>query len=548
MSTSAMHLDHDRCATVVRSKDPRYDGWFVTGVLSTGIYCRPSCPAITPRVRNMRFYPSAAAAQGAGFRACKRCLPDATPGSPEWHVRGDVVARAVRLVADGVVDREGVSGLAARLGYSTRQLERLVRAELGAGPLALARAQRAQAARLLLEGTTLTMADVAHAAGFSSIRSFNDTVREVYAATPSQLRAGARGGGAGGARGTVGQPPPGAPTTLTLRLPFRAPLHAPSLFGHLAATAVPGIDTWVDGALVRSLRLPAGPAVAELRPGRPDDRHVHVTLRLTDTGDLAAAIGRCRRMLDLDADPVAIDEHLASDPALAPLVRKHAGVRLPGSPDTDELALRVVLSQQVSTVAAGTLTGRLVQSLGDPLPEPLTGPVTHLFPTAAAVAGAADHELPGMPASRQRTLRTVAAALAEGEVDLGPGADWGTAREQLLALPGVGPWTAEMVLLRGLGDPDAFPATDLGVQVTAAAHGLPGGRGLAQHAAAWSPWRSYATSLLWAASDHAAARLPDAEPGTDRSTTDFHTTDRHTTDGIDRHGGDGHTVTTKETP
>ena len=181
-------------------------------------------------------------------------------------------------------------------------------------------------------------------------------------------------------------------------------------------------------------------------------------------------------------------------------------------------------------------------------PDPLTGPVTHLFPTAAAVAGAADHELPGMPASRQRTLRTVAAALAEGEVDLGPGVDWGTAREQLLALPGVGPWTAEMVLLRGLGDPDAFPATDLGVQVTAAAHGLPGGRGLAQHAAAWSPWRSYATSLLWAASDHAAARLPDAEPGTDRSTTDFHTTDRHTTDGTERHGGDGHTVTTKETP
>ncbi|ANS78851.1 Methylated-DNA--protein-cysteine methyltransferase [Serinicoccus hydrothermalis] len=507
MSTSAIHLDHDRCAAVVRSKDPRYDGWFVTGVLSTRIYCRPSCPAITPKVHHLRFYPSAAAAQGAGFRACKRCLPDATPGSPLWHVRGDVVARAVRLVADGVVDREGVGGLARRLGYSTRQLERLVSAELGAGPLALARAQRAQAARLLLEGTTLRMADVAHAAGFSSIRSFNDTVREVYAATPSQLRAGARRRAAEH-HGPDRAPVTGAPTTLTLRLPFRGPLHAPSLFGHLVATAVPGIEAWTDGALVRSLRLPAGPAVAQLRPSAAGDRHVHVTLRLTDTSDLAAAIGRCRRMLDLDADPVAVDEHLADDPALAPLVAAHPGVRLPGSPDPDELALRVVLSQQVSTVAAGTLTGRLVASLGEPLPEQLAGPVTHLFPTAEAVAAAADDDLPGTPASRQRTLRTVAAALADGELDLGAGADRSAAREAMLALPGVGPWTAEMVLLRGMGDPDAFPATDLGVQVTARAHGLPGGRALVQHASGWRPWRSYATALLWAASDHAAARLP----------------------------------------
>ncbi|WP_238335792.1 DNA-3-methyladenine glycosylase 2 family protein [Serinicoccus kebangsaanensis] len=525
MSTSAIHLDHDRCAALVRSKDPRFDGWFVTGVLSTRIYCRPSCPAITPKVRNMRFYPSAAAAQGAGFRACKRCLPDATPGSPLWHVRGDVVARAVRLIADGVVDREGVGGLAAQLGYSTRQLERLVRAELGAGPLALARAQRAQAARLLVEGTTLSMAEIAHAAGFSSIRSFNATVQDVYAVTPSALRSGARGAGArhGGPASTPdllrAGVPPGAPTTLSLRLPFRAPLHVPSLFGHLAATAVPGVESWVDGALVRSVRLPAGPAVIELQPGAADERHVHLTLRLTDVGDLGAAIERCRRLLDLDADPAAVDDHLAGDPALTAVVATHPGVRLPGTPDPEELALRVVLSQQVSTVAAGTLTGRLVQALGAPLPEPLSGTVTHLFPTSAQIVDAAEDALPGMPASRRRTLRTVAAVLAAGDLDLGPGADWQQARERLLTLPGVGPWTAEMVLLRGLGDPDAFPATDLGIASTAARLGLPSGRDLVAHATRWTPWRGYAAALLWAASDHAAADLPADRPASGTPST-----------------------------
>ena len=544
MST-AMHLDHERCAAAVRSKDARFDGWFVTGVLSTRIYCRPSCPAITPRVRNMRFYPSAAAAQGAGFRACKRCLPDASPGSPEWHVRGDVAARALRLVADGVVDREGVGGLATRLGYSTRQLERLLGEELGAGPLALARAQRAQAARLLIEGTTLSMADITHAAGFASIRSFNATVREVYAATPSELRAAARRRAGGpGAASMAGRSRGGAsadaPTTVALRLPFREPLHVPSLFGHLVATAVPGLEEWRDGALIRALTLPGGPGVAHLRPPGPGERHVHVTLRLSDVADLAAAIGRCRRLLDLDADPQAVDRHLAEDPALGPLVAATPGVRLPGSVDAGELALRVVLSQQISTVAAGTLAGRLVERLGPPLPPGLAadGP-THLFPSPASLAGADPATLPGMPASRQRTLQTLAAALADGSVDLGPGASWEEARSRLLALPGVGPWTVEMVLLRGLGDPDAFPATDLGVRATATAVGLPAGRALDTRAQQWRPWRSYVTALLWAASDHAAATLPAAEePGAGGA--------RHTS--ISPHPPPSRTPSAKESP
>ncbi|WP_131106379.1 AlkA N-terminal domain-containing protein [Ornithinimicrobium sufpigmenti] len=544
-----MHLDHDRCSAVVRSKDPRYDGWFVTGVLSTRIYCRPSCPAITPRVRNMRFYPSAAAAQADGFRACRRCLPDATPGSPDWHVRGDVVARAVRLLSDGVVDREGVGGLARRLGYSTRQLERLLRAELGAGPLALARAQRAQTARLLVEGSTLTMAEVALAAGFSSIRSFNDTVRSVYAATPTELRTAARRRGrvpegrdvrAGRAPGPGGE----APVTIALRLPFRAPLHAPSLFGHLAATAAPGVESWADGALARSLRLPGGPGVVVLRSPGAGDRHVEATVRLSDVADLATAIGRCRRLLDLDADPEAVDEHLGADPALAPLVSSTPGVRLPGAVDGAEMALRAVLGQQVSTAAAATQTGRLARSLGTPLPEAFCavgaassaaadevpdGP-TYVFPEPQVVAQAPDELLPGMPATRRRTLRAVAAALADGAVDLGPGSDRRAAAEQLLALPGVGPWTAQIVLLRGLGDPDAFPASDLGVRIAAAAAGLPAdARALGLVADRWRPWRSYAAALLWASTDHAAARLPGtARPARPHRTARDHGRNRTT--------------------
>ena len=276
-----MHADTERCVRAVQSKDARFDGWFFTAVVTTGIYCRPSCPVVPPKPENMRFYPSAAAAQQDGFRACKRCRPDASPGSPAWNERADLVARAMRLIADGVIDTSGVPGLAARLGYSVRQVERQLRAELGAGPLALARAQRAQTARMLIETTALPMSDVAFAAGFASIRAFNDTVLEVFALSPTQLRSRA-GRGAGGS-------PPGL---LALRLPFRAPLCPDSLFGHLAATAVPGVEEWRDGAYRRSLRLPHGPGIVALRPA---PEHIACQLALTDLRDLSIAISRCRR-------------------------------------------------------------------------------------------------------------------------------------------------------------------------------------------------------------------------------------------------------------
>ncbi|MBO0824764.1 MAG: DNA-3-methyladenine glycosylase 2 family protein, partial [Actinobacteria bacterium] len=349
MDDVQLHLDRERCVRAVQSKDARFDGWFFTAVRTTRIYCRPSCPVVPPKPANMTFYPSAAAAQQAGFRACKRCRPDASPGSPEWDVRADLVARAMRLIADGVMDGGGVPALAQRLGYSVRQVERQLLAELGAGPLALARAQRAQTARLLIETTVLPMGDVAFAAGFSSIRTFNDTVREVFALSPTQLRERARRASASLA--TDERPPAAALTALSLRLPFRAPLQPDSLFGHLVATAVPGVEEWRDGAYRRTLRLPHGHGIVTLRP-QPD--HVACQLYLTDLRDLASAISRCRRLLDLDADPVAVADLLSADEALAPLVRKAPGRRVPRTVDPDEFALRAVLGQQISTTAART--------------------------------------------------------------------------------------------------------------------------------------------------------------------------------------------------
>lgn len=488
-----MHEDVERCVRAVQSKDARFDGWFFTGVVTTGIYCRPSCPVVPPKPENMRFYPSAAAAQQAGFRACKRCRPDTSPGSPEWNHRADAVARAMRLIADGVVDREGVPGLASRLGYSTRQIERQLNAELGAGPLALARAQRAQTARLLIETTPIPMGDVAFAAGFASIRAFNETVREVFALTPTQLRDRV-------ARGH----PAAASGTLSLRLPFRAPLCPDNLFGHLAATAVPGVEEWRDGAYRRTMRLPHGPGVATLRP-HPD--HVACSLALADLRDLTIAISRCRWMLDLDADPVAVDDLLRGDPVMAPLVDKAPGRRVPRTADGPEFAVRAVLGQQVSTAAARTHSARLVTAYGEPVADPAGG-LTHLFPSPEALADL-DPETLAFPKSRRRTLAALVEALAAGDVDLGVGADWEEARARLAGLPGFGPWTIESIAMRALGDPDAFIPGDLGVRAAARALDLPATpAALTRRAAAWRPWRAYAVQYLWATGDHAINLLP----------------------------------------
>jgi AraC family transcriptional regulator, regulatory protein of adaptative response / DNA-3-methyladenine glycosylase II len=491
--------DFDWRYRAVDSRDARFDGWFVTGVTSTGIYCRPSCPAMTPKRANVRFLPSAAAAQRAGFRACLRCRPDAAPGSPDWNYRADVVGRAMRLIADGVVDRDGVPGLAARVGYTDRHLGRLLQAEVGASPLALARAQRAQTGRVLIETTGLGLAEIAFAAGFGSVRQFNDTVREIYGRTPSQLRSSRHDG----------TDSPSGRGAITLRLPFREPLHAGAMMEFLGSRSIPGLDEVIDGTYRRGLRLPHGAATVEieLRPG-----YALTTLHLADLRDLSPAVARCRRLLDLDADPVAVDGVLGTDPLLTESVAKEPGIRFPGTVDGFETAVRAVIGQQISVVGAAKILARLLAGTGtlgangqlpgesESRPDE-SGGRTELsaFPTAEQVAAAPDDAF-GMPVARRATLRALADAVASGSLRLDPGADRAEAESALLAIPGIGPWTAQYVAMRALGDPDIMLATDLGARRGAAALGFTDMARLVEHAQEhWAPWRSYATMRLWRA-------------------------------------------------
>ncbi|MGM1063786.1 DNA-3-methyladenine glycosylase 2 family protein [Saccharothrix sp. Mg75] len=418
-----MLLDDERAYRAVTARDARFDGCFILAVRTTRIYCRPSCPAVTPKRRNAEFYPTAAAAQSAGYRACRRCLPDAVPGSPEWDLRADLAARAVRLISDGLVEREGVPGLAARLGYSERHLTRVLTAELGAGPLALARAHRAHSARLLIETTDLSFADVAFASGFASVRQFNDTIRAVFAATPSAMRA---------RRG-----PTGNAGRITLRLPYRSPFDAAGLLAYFAASAVAGVEHVTEDAYARSLRLPHGVATVLLEPA---DGHVACTLGLTDLRDLGSAVSRVRRLLDLDADPVAVDGVLAGDPALRPRVLSRPGIRVPGSVDGAETLLRAL--------------GHTAP--GEPLEHP-EGPVTHLYPRPEDVDS------------------PVARALADGALRVDVGRDADELHAELSAFPGVGPEIASYVVMRVLGAPD-IPLTG--------------------EDPALRPWRSYAAMHL----------------------------------------------------
>ena len=483
-------LDTERCYRAVASRDPRFDGVFITAVRTTGIYCRPSCPATTPRRRNVEFFATAGAAQQHGYRACRRCRPDAVPGSPEWNSRSDLAARAMRLIADGVVERAGVAGLAARLGYSERHLTRLVTAELGAGPLALARAHRAHTARLLIETTPMSMSDIAFAAGFASVRQFNDTVREVYAVTPTVLR-----------RESSGRGPAPVAGTLALRLPHREPFDAAGLLAHFAGRALEGVESVVDGTYRRTLRLPHGPASVTVHLDGGTRGYVHTELRLTEPRDLGPAVARLRRLLDLDADPQAVDELLGADPALSGAVAAVPGIRLPGAVDGLEITVRALLGQQISVAAARTTGARLVTAVGDPLPADLAGDgPALLFPTAERLAAEVARTIGG-PARRAATLEGVATAVADGALVLDAGCDAAELRAALTALPGVGPWTAGYVAMRLLGDPDEPLVSDLAVRRGAAALGLPSDAdGLARHAARWRPWRSYAATHLWRAS------------------------------------------------
>lgn len=475
-----MRPDDDTCFRAVQGRDDRFDGWFVMAVRTTGIYCRPSCPATTPLRRNVEFFPGAATAQSQGYRACKRCRPDASPGSPEWNTRADVVGRAMRLIADGVVDRDGVTGLATRLGYSERQVHRLLIAELGVGVLAVARAQRAQTARLLVESTSLPLTEVAFASGFGSVRQFNDTVRQVFACTPTQLRAAAR--------------PTSSPGPLRVRLAVRAPFAGRHLLAFLAARAVPGVEHVDDDGYTRSLRLDHGAAVVRVEVG---ELGCTCTLMLESLADLQPAVQRTRRLFDLDADPATVDAHLSDHPLLRPLVAQRPGLRAPGHPDGTELLVRAVLGQQVSVAGARTLAARLVAAQGEPLSEPF-GAVTHLFPAAATIAALPTTEF-AMPRTRAAALTGACRLIADGGLVLDAGSDRQQAAAVLQSVPGIGPWTAGYVSMRALGDPDVFLPTDIGVRNALQRLGQAGDpRTATALAEAWRPWRTYALHHLWA--------------------------------------------------
>ncbi|WP_309064661.1 DNA-3-methyladenine glycosylase 2 family protein [Microbacterium sp.] len=483
--------DFDERYRAIRARDTRFDGQFVTAVRSTGIYCRPSCPARTPKPENVTFYPTSAAAHEAGYRACKRCLPEAAPGSPAWNLRGDTAARAMRLIAAGVVEREGVPGLARRLGYSSRHLTRLLTAELGAGPLALARAHRAHTTRMLLVGTDMPISDVAFSAGFASIRQCNDTIREVFGLTPGELRARRR-------KDVHAADAHSSPGPIDLALPFRAPLDAAGVFAWMAARALPGVEEATPTSFARHLRMPGGPAWFEVR--QDEEGRLRLRAGVTQLGDLAPLVATVRRIFDLDADPLAVDEALAAHPELASLVTRTPGIRVPGAADPHEMLIRAMVGQQITVAAARTALTTLAEALGERTPSGI------LFPTMAAIAEHGAEVLRG-PAARIRAITGAAAALADGSLTLTVGDDGPQQRAALLALPGVGPWTADYVRMRVLGDPDVLLPGDVAVRAGAAAAGIPAEpAALAAWAGRLAPWRSYLTAHLWRAAPVRTAR------------------------------------------
>jgi AraC family transcriptional regulator of adaptative response / DNA-3-methyladenine glycosylase II len=475
-----MTLDAARCYRALRSRDRRFDGRFFVAVTTTGIYCRPICPARTPRAANVRFYPCAAAAEDAGFRPCLRCRPDTAPGTPAWTGTPAVVERALRLLACGGLDEAGVEDLAARVGLGARHLRRLFQRHLGAGPLTVARIERVHFARRLLDETDLPVTRIAHAAGFGSVRQFNHAFRQTFRRPPTALR-----GRSVRTRDL--------PHTHTLRLAYRPPFDWEALLGFLAARAIPGVEAVHDGAYHRT--IVAGDAGGTIMV-RPEANALRLTVTLATSDALFEVVTRVRRMFDLDADPARIGTELRRDPLLRPRVARRPGLRVPGAWDPLECAVRAILGQQVTVRAATTLAGRVACSFGQPVDTGVAD-LSHLFPDAHALA-AAPLETVGVLPARARAIRGLAQAVVDGTVAF----DGRFAAEdvvaRLRAIPGIGDWTAQYVALRALGEPDAFPAGDLALRRAAGAgRGPLSERALATRAEAWRPWRGYAALHLW---------------------------------------------------
>ena len=483
-----MDLDPAVCRQALLSRDARFDGRFFVGVKTTGIYCRPICPARPPKAENCVFFPSAAAAQQAGFRPCLRCRPETAPELGAWRGTSNTVSRALTLIDAGALDTQGVDALADRLGIGGRQLRRLFMRHLGAAPLVVAQTRRVLLAKQLIHETDLSMAEVAHASGYGSVRRFNEIFRTMFGRPPASLRHAPAAHNAGDA-------------PITLSLSYRPPYDWASMLAFLAARAIPGVEVVADDVYHRTIELDG--AVGMIAVAHQAERNrLRVKIRFPRVAALPTIIARLRRMFDLGADPAVIGAVLSHDPVLAPLVAARPGLRVPGAWDAFELGVRAIAGQQITVGAATKLTGRIVQQYGSLLADAANCPgLTHSFPSPSVLAGAS---LGFMPAARAASMVRLAAAFAANPALFERGADVDASVERLCALPGIGPWTAHYIAMRALREPDAFPAADIGLlRAMDGGYGRPSPAALLARAERWRPWRAYAALHLW--TDGAAA-------------------------------------------
>lgn len=483
-----MDMDDDACYRAIETRDRRFDGHLFVAVRTTGIYCRPFCPAPTPKRKNVRFFATAAAAQAAGFRPCLRCRPETAPELALWRGGSNTVSRALGLIEQGALDASNVEALATRLGLGERQLRRLFRRYLGASPISIAQTRRILLAKQLIQDTRLPMTEVALAAGFGSVRRFNETFLELYKRPPKELR-----------RTGVAEEPAAAAGGVAVRLGYRPPYDWDAMLSFLRARAIPGIETVSGGSYARTIAIGDARGVLTVEPAA--ENCLKATVRCADLRSLPAIIARVRRVFDLAADPVAIGAHLGQDPVLAPLVAARPGLRVPGAWDGFELAVRAVLGQQITVSAATKLAGKLVLAFGEPIADPAVRELglTHVFPTPRQLVRA-DLAVIGMPNARRVALASLAAAAVADPLIFGPRRSLEEAVAQLRSIVGIGEWTAQYIAMRELREPDAFPAADIGllramrdghgVRLTSAA--------LLARAEQWRPWRAYAALHLWA--------------------------------------------------
>lgn len=476
-----MEMDARACYEALRSRDRRFDGRFFTGVLTTGIYCRPICPALTPRFENVRFFRCAAAAEENGFRPCKRCRPETAPGTPSWAGTSTTVKRALRLIAEGGLDGEGVEGFAAKLGIGARHMRRLFHEELGASPLSVAETHRIHFARKLLDSTDWPVNRLALLSGFGSVRRFNDAIRSTFGHPPTQLRKMNEGGG---------------PTkSLCLRIPYMPPYDWDAILQWFEARAVPSLEMVCDGAYRRTFELGGARGILEVRHD-PRAKCLEVLLPAQVTASLIPLAEKIRRQFDCGSVPHQIAAHLRRDPILAPLVSRRPGLRVPGAFCLFELSVRAILGQQVSVRAARTFAEGLVRTFGDPLPGDTSG-FTHLFPDPSRLMRA-DLSRIGITRARASTIHAVAAAFCDGRIDLSQNTELDEFVGRFAAIPGLGPWTAQYIAMRGAGEPDAFPSGDLWLRRAASTTKNPlTSRELESRSTAWRPWRAYAAMHLW---------------------------------------------------